>query len=114
MPIRRIRIERPGKWLSLGVSPHDIDQREFGFNALNHVAFDAADCVGSSILGRVSTYPEACSALTADKLRRANVRPDQFFDESQFESYRRLGLHVIEEIGGVSRQRAATFALAEF
>jgi hypothetical protein len=26
---------------------------------------------------------------------------DQFFDESQFESYRRLGLHIIEEICGV-------------
>jgi hypothetical protein len=39
---------------------------------------------------------------------------DQFFDESQFESYRRLGLHVIEEICGVSRHGGATFDLAEF
>jgi hypothetical protein len=39
---------------------------------------------------------------------------DQFFDESQFESYRRLGLHVIEEICGVARHGGETFDLTEF
>jgi hypothetical protein len=39
---------------------------------------------------------------------------DQFFDESQFESYRRLGLHIIEEIcdGETGEQR--TMSLDEF
>jgi hypothetical protein len=42
---------------------------------------------------------------------------DQFFDEAQFESYRRLGLHIIERIGeqgGETSPPARTFDLAEF
>jgi len=33
----------------------------------------------------------------ADPLFPHHPTSDQFFDESQFESYRRLGLHVVEE-----------------
>jgi hypothetical protein len=44
----------------------------------------------------------------ADKSFPHQPTGDQFFDESQFESYRRLGLHIIEEIcdtGGGTRQQ---------
>jgi hypothetical protein len=50
----------------------------------------------------------------ADPLFPHQPTSDQFFDESQFESYRRLGLHVIEEIlGGPDRQRRE-YTLSEF
>jgi hypothetical protein len=39
---------------------------------------------------------------------------DQFFDESQFESYRRLGLHIIEEICGGEAGEQGTMSLDEF
>jgi hypothetical protein len=39
---------------------------------------------------------------------------DQFFDESQFESYRRLGLHVVEEICGATRDNTPQLDLKEF
>jgi hypothetical protein len=39
---------------------------------------------------------------------------DQFFDESQFESYRRLGLHVVEEILHAPDGKAYEYTLAEF
>ena len=39
---------------------------------------------------------------------------DQFFDESQFESYRRLGLHVIEEILRTPGGEAYEYTLSEF
>lgn len=39
---------------------------------------------------------------------------DQFFDESQFESYRRLGLHIIEEICGAEAGEHRTMNLDEF
>lgn len=39
---------------------------------------------------------------------------DQFFDESQFESYRRLGLHVIEEICGASGPVPPSLTLRDF
>jgi len=39
---------------------------------------------------------------------------DQFFDESQFESYRRLGLHVVEELLHAPDGKAYEYTLAEF
>jgi hypothetical protein len=39
---------------------------------------------------------------------------DQFFDEEQFESYRRLGLHMIEEICGVAPGLTPQMNLSEF
>jgi hypothetical protein len=39
---------------------------------------------------------------------------EQFFNESQFESYRRLGLHVIEEICGVTPDSAPQLTLESF
>jgi hypothetical protein len=39
---------------------------------------------------------------------------DQFFDESQFESYRRLGQHIIEEICGAARGVTPQLDLEEF
>ena len=39
---------------------------------------------------------------------------DQFFDEAQFESYRRLGFHVIEEICGTAPREPEQFTLDEF
>ena len=39
---------------------------------------------------------------------------DQFFDESQFESYRRLGQHIIEEICGAARGMTPQLDLEEF
>jgi hypothetical protein len=39
---------------------------------------------------------------------------DQFFDESQFESYRRLGQHIIEEICGAAGGAAPQLDLREF
>ena len=39
---------------------------------------------------------------------------DQFFDESQFESYRRLGLHVVEEICGVNGDEVIALDLQQF
>jgi hypothetical protein len=39
---------------------------------------------------------------------------EQFFNESQFESYRRLGLHVIEEICGVSPDAEPKLTLEGF
>ena len=39
---------------------------------------------------------------------------EQFFSESQFESYRRLGLHVIEEICGVTPDSAPQLTLSSF
>jgi hypothetical protein len=39
---------------------------------------------------------------------------DQFFDEAQFESYRRLGLHIIEEICGKGTSEAEMLDLAGF
>jgi hypothetical protein len=39
---------------------------------------------------------------------------DQFFDESQFESYRRLGLHIIEEICGKGTSEGETLDLEGF
>jgi hypothetical protein len=39
---------------------------------------------------------------------------NQFFDESQFESYRRLGLHVIEELCGLDGDAPRTLDLEQF
>ncbi len=39
---------------------------------------------------------------------------EQFFNESQFESYRRLGLHIIEEICGVRSDSAPQLTLESF
>ncbi len=39
---------------------------------------------------------------------------EQFFNESRFESYRRLGLHIVEEICGVTPDSAPQFTLESF
>ena len=39
---------------------------------------------------------------------------EQFFNESQFESYRRLGLHIVEEICGVTADCSPQFTLESF
>jgi hypothetical protein len=39
---------------------------------------------------------------------------DQFFDEAQFESYRRLGLHIIEEICGKGTSEGEALDLEAF
>ncbi len=36
---------------------------------------------------------------------RAKTRADQFFDEAQWESYRRLGYHVGREVGDLVNTR---------
>ncbi|MBZ5633278.1 MAG: patatin-like phospholipase family protein [Acidobacteriia bacterium] len=50
----------------------------------------------------------------ADPLFPHQPTSDQFFDESQFESYRRLGLHVIEEMLRSPDGKAYEFTLSEF
>jgi hypothetical protein len=50
----------------------------------------------------------------ADPLFPHQPTSDQFFDESQFESYRRLGLHVIEEMLRAPDGKAYEFTLSEF
>ena len=50
----------------------------------------------------------------ADPLFPHQPTSDQFFDESQFESYRRLGLHVIEEILHSPDGTAYEYTLPEF
>ncbi|MBZ5672693.1 MAG: patatin-like phospholipase family protein [Acidobacteriia bacterium] len=50
----------------------------------------------------------------ADPLFPHQPTSDQFFDESQFESYRRLGLHVIEEILHTPDRSAYEYTLSEF
>jgi len=48
-------------------------------------------------------------------VRKGDVaRLYQFFDESQFESYRRLGLHVVEEILRAPDGKTYEYALSEF
>jgi hypothetical protein len=39
---------------------------------------------------------------------------DQFFNESQFESYRRLGLHIVEEICGLTPDSCPQYTLESF
>jgi len=50
----------------------------------------------------------------ADPLFPHQPTSDQFFDESQFESYRRLGLHVIEEMLRAPDGKAYEYRLSEF
>ena len=50
----------------------------------------------------------------ADPLFPHQPTSDQFFDESQFESYRRLGLHVIEEIMHAPDRSAYEYTFSEF
>jgi len=50
----------------------------------------------------------------ADPLFPHHPTSDQFFDESQFESYRRLGLHVVEEILRAPDGKTYEYALSEF
>ena len=50
----------------------------------------------------------------ADPLFPHQPTSDQFFDESQFESYRRLGLHEIEEILHAPDGKQYEYTLAEF
>jgi patatin-like phospholipase len=50
----------------------------------------------------------------ADPLFPHQPTSDQFFDESQFESYRRLGLHVVEEMLRAPDGKAYEYTLAEF
>jgi len=50
----------------------------------------------------------------ADPMFPHQPTSDQFFDESQFESYRRLGLHVIEEMLHAADGKRYEFTLSEF
>jgi hypothetical protein len=50
----------------------------------------------------------------ADPLFPHQPTSDQFFDESQFESYRRLGLHVVEEMLRAPDGKAYEYTLPEF
>jgi len=50
----------------------------------------------------------------ADPLFPHQPTSDQFFDESQFESYRRLGLHIIEEMLHAPDGEQYEYTLSEF
>ncbi|HVT49063.1 MAG TPA: hypothetical protein VHD57_14840 [Vicinamibacterales bacterium] len=77
--------------------------------ALARIRYSAVD-PGAEDGVLIYLKPSLTGDEPADVLHYASERPtfphetttDQFFSEAQFESYRRLGLHVIEEICGAS------------
>jgi hypothetical protein len=113
--VRKIRIDlgipidfdtpMPRRWTSgseaAGTAPRHAALARIRYSAVDP---DAEDGV------LIYLKPSLTGDEPADVLHYASERPtfphetttDQFFSEAQFESYRRLGLHVIEEVCGAS------------
>ena len=70
------------KWI-----PHTIEYKDAPSGTLLYLK--------SSLTGNEPTDVERYKALTPDFPHQSTG--DQFFDESQFESYRSLGRHIVEE-----------------
>jgi hypothetical protein len=90
--------------------------------AIGSIRYDVDDRAQDGIL--VYLKPSLTGDEPLDVLHYATTDPtfphqttvDQFFGEAQFESYRRLGAHIVERIceAGKPPQGAAAFGLAEF
>ncbi len=95
--------------------------------------FSGQHCAVADILySAVDGYVPAGTLIYIKASRNGNEPPDvklyaatnpsfphqstaeQFFNESQFESYRRLGLHIVEEICGVMPDSAPQLTLESF
>jgi hypothetical protein len=92
---------------SMPMSPKGEPTKRFGAHhcAIGRIRYEAVDSgaetgtiiyIKASLNGNEPADVKQYAAV--DKSFPHQSTSDQFFDESQFESYRRLGLHIIEEI----------------
>jgi hypothetical protein len=114
-----IEFDRP----SMPMSPAGEPNERFSGNhcAIGRIYYGAVDpgaepgtliYIKASLNGNEPADVKQYAAL--DKRFPHQPTSDQFFDESQFESYRRLGQHIIEEICGAAGGATPQLDLREF
>lgn len=125
--IRKIRIdlgipitfERPSLPMSpSGKADNDYPGHHCAVGKIHYDAVDPEAPVGTLIYVKASLNGN--EPADVKQYRAANPSfphqstVDQFFNEGQFESYRRLGLHVVEEVCNTGLQNRPTFDLLQF
>jgi hypothetical protein len=114
-----IEFEKP----SMPMSPAGEPSEKFSGShcAIGHIHYGAVDpgakagtliYIKASMNGNEPADVKQYAALELEFPHQPTL--DQFFDETQFESYRRLGQHIIEEICGAARGMTPQLDLEEF
>lgn len=102
--LRKIRIDL-GIPIDIDLAPIKTGKKHCAIGTIHYESADGKDAVTGYL---IYIKPSRCGKEPPDVLNYAEANPefphqattDQWFNESQFESYRMLGLHSLEEICG--------------
>jgi hypothetical protein len=114
-----IEFDRPSMPMSPTGEPNDkFSGNHCAIGRIHYGAVDPGADPGTLLYIKASLNgdepPDVKQYAALDRRFPHQPTTDQFFDESQFESYRRLGQHIVEEICGATRGIAPRLNLREF
>jgi len=111
--VRRLALTPPDRRGEGELGGHHCGIATIGYGAVDKGAPDGILLYIKASLNGNETPDILHYAATNDSFPQQPTS-DQFYDEAQFESYRRLGLHIIEEICGPDYGKPEGLDLAEF